>query len=98
MPQEAVYIPIHYANFDDDKPIAVVCPACDGRVLTRVEAKQGVRAWIASLGKTLQNFRNYFVPLKNKYVAIFKELYFAHTIPFDNGTQFNKFSFYFLKF
>jgi len=62
MSQETVYIPAQYANFDDDQPIPVVCPACDGRVMTRVETKQGISTWIASWGKTFP----YFVPLKNK--------------------------------
>jgi len=96
MPQETVYIPIHYANFDDDKPIPVVCPACNGRVLTRVESKQGIRAWLASLGKIFQNFMNYFVPLKKNMLPYLKNYILPHlflTIPFDNATQFNNFFF-----
>ena len=47
MAEEHLYIPAHFANFDDDKPVRVVCPSCNDQILTRVEAKQGIRAWVA---------------------------------------------------
>ncbi len=49
MAEDYLYVPVQYANFDDGKPVRIVCPSCDGHVLTTVEAKRGIRTWIASL-------------------------------------------------
>ena len=42
-------VPLQFANFDDDIPVLVICPSCETRVLTRVDEKPRILAWVASI-------------------------------------------------